>query len=95
MLVSPDGHTRNLFAEVFGGVGIQVQQFGDELKAGRKFDRSRFAAIVPDFYSMERLDFVIQCPHESQRLAECMDAHFVESTCASSGNEPISNPGER
>lgn len=72
MLVSRDVEATNIFSDVFGEMGIQVQHHADELKAGQQLDRCRFEAIVLDFDSVENMEFVIKCVQDSRSSRDAL-----------------------
>jgi DNA-binding response OmpR family regulator len=59
MLVSCDLEANNLIRAVLEEMGIRVQHFSDESKAGAQLDQDRFEAIVLDFDTVARTLLVL------------------------------------
>jgi DNA-binding response OmpR family regulator len=60
MIVSRDEQVVNLFSDVLGYMGIDVQHYSDESTAVSQVGSARFEALVLDFDTVAGMAFLIQ-----------------------------------
>jgi DNA-binding response OmpR family regulator len=72
MIVSCDLEASNLIRAVLEEMGIRVQHFGDESKAGARLDQDRFESIVLDFDTVARTLLVIDSLRASRSSHSAM-----------------------
>ena len=66
MIVSRDEQIVNLFSDVLGQMGIDVQHCSDESTAVSQVSSARFEAVVLDFDTVAEMAFLLQSIHESR-----------------------------